>query len=211
MLHQKIKKGDRVKVIVQREYENFNLVGKIGTVISAFSSGTGKIAIKLDDEYNPYSAKGYFYFPDINLAIVDTYSNNIKEKNQMNNITNYLNIANVKFVDQLNDRIYEYANFEPDLKAGDICVVMSEKHGMGLATVIEIVDRNDIETQREVVAKVYTGEYDSRVALRAKVAELKAKMQERAKKLQDVALYQMLAKEDTEMAALLQEYQSLPN
>ena len=88
---------------------------------------------------------------------------------------------------------------------------MSEKHGMGLATVIEIVDRNDIETQREVVAKVYTGGYDSRVALRAKVAELKAKMQERAKKLQDVALYQMLAKEDTEMAALLQEYQSLPN
>ena len=95
MLHQKIKKGDRVKVIVQREYENFNLVGKIGTVISAFSSGTGKIAIKLDDAYNPYSAKGYFYFPDINLAIEDTYSNNIKEKNQMNNITNYLNIANV--------------------------------------------------------------------------------------------------------------------
>ena len=211
MLHQKIEKGDRVKVIDQTEYENFNLVGKIGTVISTFGSGIGKIAIKLDDAYNPYSAKGYFYIPDINLDIVDTYSNNIKEKNQMNNITNYLNIANVKFVDQLNDRIYEYANFEPDLKAGDICVVMSEKHGMGLATVIEIVDRNDIETQREVVAKVYTGGYDSRVTLRAKVAELKAKMKERAKKLQDVALYQMLAKEDTEMAALLQEYQSLSN
>ena len=49
MLHQKIEKGDRVKVIAQREYENFNLVGKIGTVISAFSSGTGKIAIKNGD------------------------------------------------------------------------------------------------------------------------------------------------------------------
>ena len=83
---------------------------------------------------------------------------------------------------------------------------------MGVATVVEIIDKADVnvDIDREVVAKVDMRPYDYRVATRAKAAELKTKMQERAKKLQDIALYQMLAKDDADMLALLQEYQALP-
>jgi hypothetical protein len=52
--------------------------------------------------------------------------------------------------------------------------------------------------------------FDYRVSVRKQAAELKAKMQERAKQLQDIALYQMLAKEDSEMMELLGQFQSLP-
>ena len=52
-------------------------------------------------------------------------------------------------------------------------------------------------------------EYDSRVQRRKQAAELKAKMQARAKQLQDLVLYQTLAKEDPEMAQLLQEFAAL--
>jgi tRNA A37 N6-isopentenylltransferase MiaA len=46
--------------------------------------------------------------------------------------------------------------------------------------------------------------------MRAKAVELKAKMEARAKQLQDIALYQMLAKDDPDMAELLKEYQDIP-
>jgi hypothetical protein len=133
------------------------------------------------------------------------------EENNMHTVTNYLNIAKVKFVDGNNERTYDYANYDVFLKAGDLCVVKTANHGLGLARVVEIIDRNDIETQREIVSIVNTEDYDLRVATRAKAAELKTKMQERAKQLQDIDLYQMLAKDDPAMMELLIEYQTLPN
>lgn len=201
--------GARVKVIGYESYPNEkDLIGLIGTVRSRYGNSTIRVA--LDNRWNKRSALGIYYFVPEDLEIVDE-RNNIMEEKYMNNITNYLNIAKIQFVDERRGNVYEYANFEPDLKANDICVVMSAHHGLGVAKVVEIVDRNDLETQREVVAKVYTDKYDRRVENRAKASELKVKMQERAKKLQDIALYQMLAKDDPEMLSLLQEYQSLPN
>lgn len=46
--------------------------------------------------------------------------------------------------------------------------------------------------------------------MRNKAAELKAKMEARAKQLQDIALYKMLAENDPDMAELLNEYQAIP-
>ena len=127
----------------------------------------------------------------------------------MNKIENYLNIAAIKFLDERNNIVYNYANFIPELKENDIVAVMSANHGMGLAKVVDIVDQNDVALEREIVSIVDTADYDARVNHRKMAADLKAKMRERAKKLQDVALYQMLAKDDPEMAALLSEYQNL--
>ena len=128
-----------------------------------------------------------------------------------NYITNYLNIAKIKFIDNCynNSKTYEYANFDPDLNVGDVCVVKSAHHGFGIAKVEEIVERNDIITQREIVAKVDTDAYKERVANRAKAAELKSKMQERLKQLQDIALYKMMAENDPTMSEMLKEYQDI--
>ena len=128
-----------------------------------------------------------------------------------NNITNYLNIAKIKFIDSpySGTKTYDYANFDPELTVGDICVVKSANHGLGIAKVEEIVDRNDITTQREIVAKVDTSAYDERVANRTKSVELKAKMQERVRQLQDIALYKIMAENDPTMSELLKEYQAI--
>ena len=128
-----------------------------------------------------------------------------------NSISNYLNIAKIKFIDNSysTTKTYEYANFEPGLTVGDICVVKTAHHGLGVAKVEEIVERNDIATQREIVAIVNTDAYNERVANRTKAAELKIKMQERVKQLQDVALYKMMAENDPAMMEMLKEYQSI--
>ena len=128
----------------------------------------------------------------------------------MQNITNYLNIATIKYLDSDKVSNYKYANFDPTLSVNDFCVVKSLNHGLGLARVVEIIDQNDLALVREIAAKVDMQDYDFRVAARKDAAELKAKMQERAKKLQDIALYQMLAKDDPEMQDLLNRYQNLP-
>lgn len=198
----------RVRVLAHSRYKKDNLLNLCGTMIKDDSKLYGTILVRIDGLENDRSYTGCYYFKPSELEILDDI---IKEETNMNNITNYLNIAKIQYLnnDTAHSR-YDYANFDPELKLGDLCVVKSAHHGLGLAKVVEIQDRNDVELQREIVAKVDTDAFDARVAVRKQAAELKAKMQERAKQLQDIALYQMLAKDDPDMMELLNRFQSLP-
>lgn len=153
-----------------------------------------------------------FYFKAVELALVDENENEIVEEKNMEKITNYLNAARVKPVNRnhIQDGVHYYANFDPDLKSGDICVVATDDKYFSIVEVVDIVDRVDSELTREVVAKVDVEPYEFRLKSRAKAAELKTKMEARAKQLQDIALYQMLAENDPDMAALLNEYKNIP-
>lgn len=204
-----IHEGMRVVVNANQTSYKKSYLGCPGTVIKDLTFPYDKFEVALDGEDNVRSMSGHFYFKGFELSAATDNTIDILEENNMQNITNYLNIAKIRFIDGNNSSTYEYANFDPSLKEGDMCVVKSAHNGLGVATVVEIINRTDIQTLREVVAKVDTEAYDLRVANRAQMAELKGKMKERAKQLQDIALYQMLAKDDPDMAALLNEYQSI--
>ena len=197
--------GSRIRVVRQKAYKSVDLINECGTVRAVNGSS---ISVILDNTRNPNSSYGAFYFAPGELVIIDKQ---MEEKTMQNNITNYLNIAKIRFIDNgySTNKLYEYANFDPDLTVGDICVVKSANHGLGVAKVEEIVEQNNIATQREVVAKVNTDAYNDRVAKRAKAVELKAKMQERVKQLQDIALYKMMAENDSTMLDLLNEYKAV--
>lgn len=199
-------KNKRVRVIRQHRYGYLNLIGKTGTVINVYGS---QITVLLDDIRNDKSCRGYFYLSPNDLQVVNECENDITEENNMYKITNYVNVAKVRFVDTESDCEHGFANFDPYINVGDLCVVKTV-HGLTLAKIVEIIDRNDLTLEREIVAKVNTDAYDLRVETRAKAAELKSKMQERAKQLQDIALYRILAKDDPEMLKLLSEYHTLP-
>lgn len=204
------KRGARVKVVKCDSYSRQNFVGTLGIVIQSRYDLWGKIEIGLDGEFNSKSATGNFYFKPYELEVVNETNTDNLEENIMENITNYLNIVRVEYVDDKKVSNCNYANFDDTIKKGDMVVVNAPYTGFELATVIEVVDRNDVETDKEVVCKVDTTAYDARVENRAKAAELKAKMKERAKQLQDIALYQMLAKDDPAMLELLSQYQAIP-
>ena len=204
--------GARVKVIRQRKYPSEKLLDLIGTVRTDYSN---QVSVVFDTITNTRSAYGAFYFKPVDLVEVDEFDNEIKEEknmSRMSKITNYLNTAMVELSDNRGKNgTFKFANFEADLQEDDICVVMTEFEVLRVGRVVEIIPHDELtEHFREVVAKVYTDAYDTRVELRAKAAELKAKMEARAKQLQDIALYQMLAKDDPDMADLLNEYQGLP-
>lgn len=211
--------GARVKVVRQRKYPNEKLLGLIGTVRT--DSGSN-VSVLFDTKVNTRSSYGCYYFKPVELVEVDEFDNEIMEVKKMEKITGYLNVAKIKAVTDngVNPHVYEYANYEKDLAVGDTCVVTGLTktrdlsstilRGLSVATVVAIEERNDVEVVGEVVAKIDMGCYNERVRSRIKAAELKTKMEARAKQLQDIALYQMLAKDDPDMAALLQEYQCLP-
>ena len=194
------KVGDRVRVIKQRKYPSEKLLNLVGTVRSTCYGP--QIAVSLDDCKNARSSCGYYYFKESDLEY-----ENMEEKN-MEKFTDYLNCAHVELVSNNTSYSYYCANFDPDLNVGDYCAVKCGNK-LNLAIVIEIVDKHEGNFAGEVVAKVYTDAYDSRVKVRERAVELKAKMEERAKQLQDVALYKMLAENDPGMADLLREYQDL--
>ena len=205
------KEGARVEVVRCTSYKKYNYKGKLGAVVRNQYGQYGKIIVKLDTEMNHYGRSGHFYFKPYELSLLPDNNNDILEEETMqNNVINYLNIAKIQYLDSNQPSSYNYANFDSTLKKGDLCVVKSLNHGLGLAKVVDIIEQNDVQTPREIVARVDTQDYDFRVAARKDAAELKAKMRERAKQLQDIALYQMLAEKDADMQDLLTRYQSLP-
>lgn len=187
--------------------------GHVGTVKACYDS-KNSIAVQLDDATNFKSKYGYFYFRRTDLELVgendeDTITTD-KGGETMQTISNYVNIAVIRFLnDDVPFRNFEYANFDPTLKAGDLCVVKSAHHGLGLAEVEEIRAETGKELNREVVTKIDDSAYRYRVEQREQAALLKEKMQQRAKQLQDIVLYQTLAKDDPEMFELLKSYQAL--
>lgn len=200
--------GARVKVIKQRKYPGEKLIGLIGVVRT--DSGSN-VSVIFDGMRNTRSSYGAYYFKPVDLVEVDENDNAVEE-NTMNKITNYLNTAKVRFVDDSYNAtgIFSFANFDGGLKEGDLCAVCTDKGQFRLARVVGIDESNTEEMYREVIAKVHTDEFDARVRWREEAAELISKMEARAKQLQDVALYKMLAENDSEMAVLLNAYQALP-
>lgn len=204
--------GRRVRVTGQSYYGN-RCIDKKGTVRAVY--GPDNIAVDLDFVVNENSKNGYFYFKSSELEVIiqeniKTATAEEKGEKTMYKLTNYLNVAKVQFLnDDTPFRAIECANYTPDLAVSDLCVVQTAQHGMGLAEVVAIYDRPEKELRREIVDRVSTSDYDLRVEQRKQAAELKAKMQERAKQLQDIVLYQTLAKEDPEMAQMLQDFKAL--
>lgn len=200
------KKGQRVVVTGPGHYKGKH-IGLAGEVFSVYDTSVG---VRLDDVLNNRSGYGVFYYKPTELIHEETTE--IKEDRNMQKMTNFVNVAEIQFLDEKVAFVtYEYANYDSDLAIGDICVVMSAHHGMGLAEVVDIKESPSADLYREIVCKVNTVEYKARVEQRKKAAELKARMQERAKQLQDIVLYQTLAKEDPEMQELLEAFKALSN
>lgn len=190
--------GDRVITLTNGKYRILN-VGLIGTVRTAYE---GNIAVELDDAYNDRSSKGYFYFTEKQLKL-------LKGDYELKMEGNY-RIADVQFIEGANKtEVYAYACYDADVNVDDICVVKSAHHGFGIARVVRFREKTDEVITREIVCVADFHKFEAREEARKKRAELKKTMAKRASALQEIAMYEMLAKDDPEMADLLRNYKEL--
>ena len=191
--------GDRVVVPNRGNYKSIS-VGDMGTVRNIYSNS---IRVAIDDKVNPASQYGQFYFEPKQLDIIN-------EKETIIMTGNY-RIAEVQFLEGTNaNHKYSYACYDLSIVEGDICVVKTAHHGLSIAKVVGFID-SDEELTREIVCRADFTDYNKRVEARKRMAELKDLMNTRAKQLQDVALFKMLAKDDPDMAGMLKEYEQLVN
>ena len=128
-------------------------------------------------------------------------------------VTGDFNVVKVKFLIGTNANVeYEYASFEDNLNIGDTVVVSSAHHGLGLAKVSALVDRDKAATQkfeREIVCKVDMEPYNTRREKRIKAADLNNRMNQRVQELNKLAIFEMMAEKDESLRDMLNEYKEL--
>lgn len=195
--------GDRVELIRKSSKYKRIPVSSTGTVTNVYNPNS--IRVRLDEYTNITSKYGDYYFDHKELKRIDTESNNEGSNTMFGNYR----VAEVQFIEGNNtDRIYLYACYDPSIVDGDICVVKTAHHGLGIARVTGFTATTE-ELYREVVCKCDFSDYNKRVENRKRMSELKDLMTARAKQLQDIALFQMLSEKDPEMASMLADYQRL--
>lgn len=106
---------------------------------------------------------------------------------------------------------YAYALFLKDVEPGAEVVVRNSDGSLvlGRLTSIDSHPHEKVKNGCEVICVIDMTEYNRRQEQFAKVAELRKKMDARVKALQDIALYEMLAKDDPELKDLLAEFKTV--
>lgn len=196
--------GDRVEIIRKPSKYKKLPVGATGIVTNVYCPTS--IRVKVDGIENTTSKYGDFYLDAKDLKYINNESNN---EGRTTIMTGNYRVANVQFIEGNNLELkYHYACYDPSIVEGDICVVKSAHHGLGIAKVAGFVSTTE-ELTREIVCKCDFSDYNKRVENRKRMAELRDLMTARARQLQDIALFQMLSEKDSDMAEMLTEYQKL--
>ena len=192
----KLKYGDKVRVVNSSLKTN----GWTGTVLGNYGQKSYWVCLN-DGARLCYKA--------INLELL---SENNKEENEKMYITGDFKVAKIKFLNGTNTKTeYEYAMFD-DFNVGDTVVVASAHHGLGLAKISEIISKEEAVTknfEREIVAAVDMDSYETRKKNRARVQELKNRMDKRVQELNKLAIFEMMAESDESLKDMLNEYKAL--
>lgn len=117
----------------------------------------------------------------------------------------------VKVVEVKFDDYGSKYNFKTDIEGiavGDK-VVVDTAHGFSVATVTSLEQHTTKKATKFVVQVIDVAKHEERLEREAKRLAMVSKMEARRKKLQEMEIYRLLAKEDEEMAKLLEEYQEM--
>ena len=205
-------KGDMVKVI----NKNLETYGRIGTVASNFTGGQ-TLQVSLGAVVLTYKKS--------NLQKVTSESeieNNISNKGECDMLIGNYKIVKIKFIEGANTNTeYHYAFYDPGYDVGincdDYVVVKSAHHGFGLARVTGIIPDEDVTQTmrdycnegREIVSKFDMASYEARVEKRKAARQLKADMNKKMKEMQEIAMFEIMAKESPELKEMLDAYKEL--
>lgn len=123
-------------------------------------------------------------------------------------------VAGVKFLSGYNtSKEYDFALYDENIFIGDI-VVCDTINGLTLGKITSISNKDDKpnnKVSKEIVCKVDMTDFNNRKEKKIRMKELKNKMDAQVKKLQESAVYEMLADKDDKLKSMLQEYKLLKN
>ena len=196
--------GDYVKIINYFPYSSSYLNKYAGHKGEIQRISGSSIGVKLEGLINQNSGYGLFWFKQKELELV-----NKKPQEEYFMEKNY-SMIKAKYLDEsISKRELVCAAYEP-YEVNDYVVVKSGHHGFVVAkvTAVENVEP-PVQYGREIVCKIDMSAYEDRKARAKRKAELKSKMEAKVKELQETAIFEMLAKEDSGLAEMLKEFKEL--
>ena len=204
--------GTRVKVISTKKKNHESTVGFFGTIqntcgVSMYSYRSSTIGVLIDGMYNQSSNKGLFWYEKDELEILNPES----EENNMVKLVGYKAVAVIK----IGGSDYHYAIYEDghEYTWGDKVLVSGAcKEVVTIDYIItpeEAIEKINKPITAEVITYADKTNYEERVEKRKLAEELKKKMDTEMKKMDEAAKYEIYAKQNPELAKMLEEYKSL--
>lgn len=197
----------RVKVIYnKRKYKEENIVGRYGQVIKTTGDS---IAVQIDGMYNAASSNGLYWFSRSELDIVS-------DESEDNKMTGFNKVAIVNLVDDYNKKDYGFALYDEDINEivkydtnHPVYVVVNargkDNRVLGILKEIKAVEEYGKSVTAQVVGVVNTDGYNARVDEENRLKEIakqKASIEKELKseidKMNNIALYEKMAKEHPE-------------
>lgn len=131
----------------------------------------------------------------------------------------YQEVASVKFLAGINTtKEYHFALYDCAVQVGDYALVKcSSSYPRGTYSVVRVVDITPTTEYvgtlptAEIICKIDFADYERRRAVREEREELKKKMDKLVKDSQELAIYQIIAKDNEAMAELLAAYRETLN
>lgn len=225
--------GDVVRIRNARIYDDVE-VGDIGTIIAIGWTWEVQYQVRLITKSNPYSNKGFYYFDKEDIEkmpddIPSMYPISINMHNEVKKLLNarygkgaimknkqllkgYKKVA-VRFRNETGYKDVWYAMYDDIANLDDSVLCMTGHHGEVIGTIVAIEpfenDDVNVEYGREIICKIdYSAYYDRQKKLE-RIAKLKTTMAKKKAELDELAVYELLAKQSPEMATLLSELKEL--
>lgn len=211
------------RVIIRDDINKYNgypsIRGKNAIIKDAYYHNPCEVeyALKVDGVTNPNSNYGYFYLPE-SCIYLENETIYLEKETIMSNINKYkgsFRVATISFLDnssyEVNYRLYDDGF---NYKEGDIVVAKSARHGLGIAKIKCIFDTNEelvCKENREIICPIDMTKYNEREEKAKEIAKLKEDMDKKAKELQGIALYEMMAEKSPELKEMLEKYKNLVN
>ena len=200
--------NQRVKVTYteKRKYREENIVGRYGQVIKTTS---GSIAVRIDGMCNTASSNGLYWFKRSELDI-------IRDESEDNKMTGFSKVAIVNLVDDYNKKDYGFALYDEDINeivkydANHPLYLIVNARGkdnrvLGILKEIKTVEECGKGVTAQVVGVVNMNAYNTRIDeenRQKEIAKQKASIEKELKseieKMNNIALYEKMAKEHPE-------------
>lgn len=198
--------GDKVRVV----RPGLHTYGKEGTIT--------RVGAQIIEVYIGHGFGILTYSPK-SLKLINKYTdNNDNNKGENNMLMGNYQVCKIRFVEGANtSKEYHYALYDRGIGVGDYVVVKSARHGMGIATIIDIIP-DDLVTNtmrdycnegREVVSMFDMSAYEERVEKRKQAKKLKEDMNKKMKEMQELAMFELMAEKNPELKEMLDTYKEL--
>lgn len=198
----------RVKVVYtdKRKYKEEDIVGQCGQVIKTTGDS---IAVQIDGMYNAASSNGLYWFSRSELNI-------IRDESEDNKMTGFSKVAIVNLVDDYNKKDYGFALYDEDINEivkydtnHPLYLIVNARGKnnkvLGILKAIKTVEEYGKGVTAQVVGVVNMNAYNARIdeenrqkEIAKQKASIEKKLKSEIEKMNNIALYEKMAKEHPE-------------